>query len=82
MPNKTIDALAFCPFYVTENQYSITCEGIMGTYTTTRFASERQKERHEEKYCTKKLCRDCGVYGAVMKKYEPEMPKNNTVIRH
>ena len=33
MANKMIDALVYCPFYISEAKTSITCEGIIGDKT-------------------------------------------------
>lgn len=70
MPNKTIDALAFCPFYVKEGKTSITCEGIVGSFTVNKFQSEISKERHERNFCTAKTCRGCSVFSALMENYK------------
>lgn len=80
MPNKTIDALVFCPFYITEGKTSITCEGIIGTATVNRFKSEADKSYHELNFCTGKTCKGCGVYSALMYDYIPT--RKITELRH
>ena len=74
MANKTIDALVFCPFYVSEAKYTITCEGIVGSRTVNRFMSERDKTEHEMNFCTGKYCSGCGVHSAIMQNYTPQSP--------
>lgn len=69
MPNKTIDAMIFCPFYIAESKLSITCEGIIGAQTVSRFNNETDKVYHESAFCTDKTCAGCGVYSALMTNY-------------
>ncbi len=69
MPNKAIDAQIFCPFYITESKMSITCEGIIGAQTVSRFNNETDKVYHETAFCTDKTCAGCGVYSSLMKNY-------------
>ncbi len=71
MANKAIDALVFCPFYVSESRMTITCEGIVGSRTVSRFCSSDEKEAHEKNFCTGKWCRGCGVHSAIMQNYSP-----------
>ena len=70
MANKTIDALVYCPFYISEAKTSITCEGIIGDRTMNYFNSEKEKKDHENNFCTGKCCRGCAVYGALSIKYQ------------
>ena len=74
MANKTIDALVFCPFYKSEARTTITCEGIIGEYTVSRFMSEREKAEHEKNFCTGKYCMGCGVHAALMQNYATVVP--------
>lgn len=69
MANKAIVALAFCPFYVCEAKTTITCEGIVGSFTISRFIDERAKREHEKNFCTGRHCQGCGVYCALMQNY-------------
>lgn len=69
MANKTIDALAFCPFYVCEAKTTITCEGIIGDFTISKFANEHTKREHEKNFCISRHCQGCGVYCALMQNY-------------
>ncbi|MBQ4066164.1 MAG: hypothetical protein IJD22_00845 [Clostridia bacterium] len=82
MPNKTIDANAFCPFYVKEGVMSITCEGIIGASTVSKFNTEHDKLYHETNFCTGKTCRGCSVYTALMGKYMPPIPNKAASLRH
>ena len=68
MPNKTIHVDALCPFFCTESVKTLTCEGIVGTTTVTKFSYTSQKVKHEKKYCT---CNydSCPIYKANMSKY-------------
>lgn len=78
MSNKVIDALAFCPFYMSESKQSITCEGLIGSSTVSRFISEQEKLEHENSFCTQKTCKGCAVYAALEFKYARDvlmMPK-------
>ena len=43
MANKTINVDAMCPFFYTESAKSVTCEGIVGENTVTRFRIVRKK---------------------------------------
>ncbi len=69
MANKTIDALVYCPFYISEAKTTITCEGLVGDKLTNLFESEKEKKEHEANFCTGKYCRGCAVYGALSLKY-------------
>ncbi len=70
MANKTIDALAFCPFYFSEAKTTITCEGIIGKKTVNMFKNTEEKNAHELNFCTGKTCAGCGVYSALMSNYD------------
>ena len=82
MPNKAIDALAFCPFYVTEARTTITCEGIIGESTLNKFYSEADTEYHEDNFCKSKTCVGCGVYSALIQNYVPSRRRREIGIRH
>lgn len=81
MANKTIDALVFCPFYVCEARNTITCEGIIGEYTVSRFSTEHEKAEHEKNFCTGKTCRGCGVHFALSGNYAPVPDSHNNSYR-
>jgi len=70
MANKTIDALVYCPFYISEGKASITCEGLIGDKIMNQFESEKAKKEHEMNFCTGKCCRGCAVYCALAVKYQ------------
>ena len=72
MANKMIDALVYCPFYISEAKTSITCEGIIGDKTVNQFETEKDKREYEKNFCIGKCCRGCGVYSSLMYKYTPE----------
>lgn len=80
MANKTIDALVFCPFYLREARLTITCEGIVGETTVSKFSTQKKKEEHEYSFCTGRQCAGCGVYSALMQNYIPA-PKAVSVPR-
>lgn len=69
MANKSINADAICPFFITESQKSITCEGIIADQTVTRFYSEEEKKMYEKLYCTKYDYESCEICRALSKKY-------------
>ena len=83
MANKTINVNAVCPFFASEGQATITCEGVIGKWNTTRFLTVSDKLEHEDLYC----CCDyasCPIYKAVMTKYSscgaPEYTSAKLVI--
>ena len=82
MPNKTIDALAFCPFYISEAKTTITCEGIIGSSTVNKFRTEGEKADHEMNFCTGKTCCGCGVFSAIMQNYSPVQKRKYQGLRH
>lgn len=68
MPNKTIDALVFCPFYISENDRSITCEALIGgtgCSSVHRFPTRERKVAHELDFCTGRTCVNCPVFMAL-----------------
>ncbi len=82
MPNKTIDALAFCPFYFSEAKTTITCEGIIGKKTVSMFENSEDKIDHELNFCTGRTCVGCGVYSAIMDNYAHERRPISHPLRH
>ena len=68
MANKTINVEATCPFFFTESAKSVTCEGIVGENTVTRFSYSADKITHEKTYCTCDYA-TCPIYIANMSKY-------------
>lgn len=51
MANKTIDAMAVCPFYEGEGKKTITCEGAIGVRCMSTFDMVSDKVKHEAAYC-------------------------------
>ena len=82
MPNKAIDAAAFCPFYLSESRLTITCEGIIGAATVSKFKTESKKKSHEDSFCTSRACAGCGIYSSIMDKYEDRIERKPPAIRH
>ena len=82
MPNKTIDVAAFCPFYLSEGRFTITCEGIIGTTTVNKFKTESKKKSHEDNFCQSRACAGCGVYSSIMEKYDDRIQAKHVTIRH
>ena len=66
--NSTVNADAKCPFYQSETQKSVTCEGIVGKYMMTRFSKISDKVEHEKKCCCDNYT-SCPVNRAIMQKY-------------
>lgn len=58
MANKTIEALIKCPFYVSEKENIIACEGyIDNTCMITKFSGAKEKKAHLKANC---YCHDGG----------------------
>ena len=72
MANKNIDALVYCPFYIAESNTTITCEGIIGAKTVSKFESASAKKHHQFNFCTGKSCAGCPVYKGVIENYTEE----------
>ena len=72
MSTTPLDGKALCPFYVNDyvNEKSITCEGIIGKFTITRFKNKFRKDEHTEVYCTTENYKKCTICQLNMKKYE------------
>lgn len=71
MSNKTIDALVFCPFYFSEANASITCEGILENCSMVhRFPGKKEKFSHERDFCTSPSCVNCPAFLAIQSKYD------------
>lgn len=72
MPNKAIDAQVFCPFYLSEDDRSISCESLIGgsgCSSVQRFPSRELKVFHERDFCTSTDCAACSVFAALYAKY-------------
>lgn len=63
---------ARCPFYIRETPTTIYCEGVIRRTTIKNiFATERHAVAHRCRYCNRiKGYRECGLYEAVLGKYE------------
>lgn len=72
MANKKINVLTICPFFITESKQSITCEGIIGEQTVSRFNTKEEKEAHQQVYCTKQYYVNCDLCKACYTKYGQE----------
>lgn len=58
-----------CPYYHSQNKYTIRCEGIVpDTTTETHFRTTAGKEKHMEVWCCRHFER-CEVYAAISEKY-------------
>lgn len=75
MANKSINVYAICPFFITESNKSITCEGIIGKENVSRFNTVEEKKAHEEYYCTKQDYEACEICKALLGKYRQEENK-------
>lgn len=69
MANKTINVKVLCPFFISESNKSISCEGIIGCKCVSCFEFTENKEAHEEEFCTTRMYYRCKVYRALMKDY-------------
>lgn len=68
MANKNINAVAGCPFFCAETEKSVSCEGIVGRLTVSRFKYRNQKRTHEDTYCKSEYS-TCPIFIANMQKY-------------
>lgn len=58
-----------CPFYISEDRFRISCEGITDGSTVRLFFSTRAgKQEYKDKYCNKKYCK-CKIHKILMEKY-------------
>ncbi len=59
-----------CPFYITDDSKSITCEGFKtGCDTRNRFKNKNNKDVHMEEHCQKDY-KKCGIYKLASEKYK------------
>lgn len=73
MPNKTINVTTLCPFYINEDDRSITCEGIIGDRLKTQFKTRSDKIIQQTKFCTTYGYCACPICKAIEKnKYKPK----------
>lgn len=60
-----------CPYYIRDSEYAITCSGMEhGTECATRFRSESDKERFQEKHC---FMYDCKCWCTLAKLLEQKV---------
>ena len=50
-----------CTYYRSESKTNIRCVGLLGTHTTTIFASMNDKKAYKISYC-RGNCKDCPLY--------------------
>lgn len=68
--NKTIECLIKCPFYQSEHEKYITCEGfIANTCMVTRFASSKTKRLHINENCSLENGGNCPMAKSLFEKY-------------
>ena len=70
MPTDFRSVYAKCPFYDTEDNNKITCEGITGESTLTIKFRKRAPKDHHAKYFCDDMYDKCMVYRMLMEKYE------------
>lgn len=71
MANFTGGANTVCPFYDTENNTSITCEGIFApSVITMRFKCSKDKKVWQEENCFLFEYEKCPVARGLIEKYE------------
>ncbi len=58
-----------CPLYRDRGKCTITCEGTVCRSTELRFISNKERDRHVDRYC-KRDYEKCLQYRGVCKKYE------------
>ena len=70
MSHYTGGATTVCPFYLRENDKTLTCEGCTwGSTTTMRFAKTQQKTAWQEEICARYHFRRCPLASATEMKY-------------
>ena len=62
--------MEYCPFWLSDDKRSITCEGIIGVRAQNIFFKMSDKDEHKKEYCMNKNCENCNYYKAVLRKYE------------
>ena len=66
-----------CPYYIRDSEYAITCSGLEhGTECATRFRSESDKERFQEKHC---FMYDCKCWCTLAKLLEQKVHERDGV---
>lgn len=67
-----LEANALCPFYKSEYQNSVSCEGIEdGTVASMiKFKNSSDKSKFVNKYCTTKDYTKCSMYKTILGKYK------------
>lgn len=72
MPKSINEEGVKCPFYISMDNKSITCEGITEDCTNTiKFNKREEKEMHRRIFCVRKY-ENCEIYQMLEKKYEDE----------
>ena len=70
MPTDFRSVYAKCPFYDTEDNKGVTCEGITReSALVLRFRGRAHKDRHTKHFCDDMYER-CMIYRMLMEKYE------------
>jgi len=61
-----------CPFYLSENFNSVSCEGyVEGSALRQIFKGKQQKDKWQKKYCVKVIsCMSCPIYKLANEKYD------------
>ena len=72
MPN--VSTIAICPYYKTEDTYSVICEGIVEiknakTKNNVRFSRKEKKEKWIDMYCKSYTYCNCPYAKLLNKKY-------------
>ncbi len=70
MPNLTEFHDVICPFFVSRDRLSVTCEGVIhGTTCRNRFKNAARLEHHAAVFCETFDFHSCPHAAAVEKKY-------------
>lgn len=59
-----------CPYYVNDSGLILSCEGIVGMVTSTRFATSKQRLMQQWKYCFTHDYKNCPIAAILEKKYD------------
>ncbi len=69
--SKQIESTIECPFYIKEDNISITCEGaIKGTNCVHTFNTKEEKVKHETNVCSYNCGKKCFHYRTLSIMYE------------
>lgn len=60
-----------CPFYHSETNRALSCEGVINKICMQHFVSNRQKQEHKDKYCNTFNYKNCLYAKGLLDMYKP-----------